>query len=65
MFLLYWIFDDQKSLPRKINTVNPLYFIIDKINVYIEEDNGNTYLTLVPTDESKDMPKAYEELEQS
>ena len=37
----------------KINCVNPLYFIIDKINGYIEENNGDKYLTLVPTDERK------------
>ena len=41
----------------KINGVNPLYFIIDKINGYIEESNGNKYLMLVPIDESKDTLK--------
>ena len=33
-----------------INIVNPLYFIIDNINGYVGENNGNKYLTLVPTD---------------
>ena len=33
-----------------INNVNPLYLITDKINEYTEENNGNKYLTLVPTD---------------
>ena len=37
----------------KINSINPLYLIIDKINWYIEKSNGNKYLTLVRTDESK------------
>ena len=46
----------------KINSVNPLYLLIDKINGYIGESNGNKYLTLVPTDESKDILKKYEEL---
>ena len=45
-----------------IYLVNPLYFIINKINGYIEERNKNKYLRLVPTDKSKDMPKKYEEL---
>ena len=31
--------------------------IINKINGYIEEGNGNKYLTLVPTNESKDILK--------
>ena len=45
----------------KIDSVNPLYLIIDKINGYIEKSNGKKYLTLVATDESKDTKK-HEEL---
>ena len=41
----------------KINSVNPFYLIFNKVNGYFEEINGNKYLTLVPTNESK-----YEEL---
>ena len=37
----------------KINSVNPLYLIIDKEDGYIEESNGNKYLTLVFTDKNK------------
>ena len=33
----------------KINAINPLYLIIDKVSGYIEESNGNKYLTLLPT----------------
>ena len=33
--------------------VNPLYLIINMINGYIGVTNGNKYLALVPTDESK------------
>ena len=46
----------------KINSVNPLYFIINEINGWIEESNGNKYLTLVFTYESKDIMKKFEEL---
>ena len=42
--------------------VNPLYFIIDKITGCIEEKNENKYLTLVPTDESKDTLNKFEKL---
>ena len=38
----------------KINTVNPLYLIFNRVNRYFEEINGNKYLTLVPTSESKE-----------
>ena len=39
----------------KINSVNPLYLIIDQIDGYIEEYNENKYLTLVLTDKSKEL----------
>ena len=37
--------------------VNPLYLIINKINGYTGESNGNNYITLVPTYESKQIIK--------
>ena len=41
----------------KINSVNPLYLIIHKVNGYFEEINKNKYLTLVPTNERKKITK--------
>ena len=38
----------------KIYHVNPLYLIFRYVNGYFEEINGNEYLTLVPTNESKE-----------
>ena len=35
---------------RKINSVNPLQFIIDKADGYTEENNENKHLALVFTD---------------
>ena len=46
----------------KINSIDPLHLIINKINGYIEERNGNKYLTIVLNAESKDKLKKYEEL---
>ena len=46
----------------KINSVIPLYFIIDKADGYIEGSNGNKYLTLVSTYKNKDILKKYAEL---
>ena len=43
------------------NSVKPLLYYRQK-NRYIEESNGNKYLALVTTDESKDTLKKYEEL---
>ena len=46
----------------KIYSANALYLIINKINGYIDEINGQKYLTLVPTNESKEILKKYEKL---
>ena len=46
----------------KIYSVNPLYLIFGRVNGYFEEINGNKYLTLVPTNESKEKIKKYGEL---
>ena len=47
---------------KKVNSANPLYLIINTINGYIEEGNGNNVFTficrtLVPADKSKDALK--------
>ena len=41
----------------KINRVNTLYLIFNKLNGYFEEINGNKYLMLVTTNESKEKIK--------
>ena len=41
----------------KINSVNPLYLIFNKVNEYFEDTNGNKYLTLVPTNDIKEKIK--------
>ena len=46
----------------KIYSVNPLYLIFRYVNGYFEEINGNKYLMLVPTSESKEKIRKYKEL---
>ena len=46
----------------KVYGVNPLYLIFNKVNGYFKEINGNKYLTLVSTNETKEKRKKYEEL---
>ena len=46
----------------KIYSVNLLYLIFRYVNGYLEEINGNKYLILVPTNESKEKIKNYEKL---
>ena len=38
------------------------YLIFNKVNGYFEETNGNKYLMLVPTNESKEKIEKYKEL---
>ena len=46
----------------KINSVNPLYLIIDNVDWYIKKSNGNKYITLVSTDKNKEVLTKYTEL---
>ena len=46
----------------KINSVNPLYLIIGEVDGYIEENNGNKYLTVASTDKNKKVLKKYTKL---
>ena len=48
--ILYW----KNSKYVKIYSANPLYLIFSNVNGYFEENNGNKYLTLVPTNENKE-----------
>ena len=43
----------------KVNSANLLYLIMSKVNEYFEEINKNKYLTLVPTNETKEIIKKY------
>ena len=42
-----------------IHSLSSLYFIVDKADGYIEESNGNKYLTLVSNDQNKEELTKY------
>ena len=46
----------------KINSVNPLYLIIDEVDGHFEEKNGNKYLILDSTDKNKEVLIKYTKL---
>ena len=54
--LIYYIGYVRKKYSNyvKVNSVNRLYFIFSKVNGYFQEINKNKYLTIVPTNESKE-----------
>ena len=54
-YIAYVTIKDSKYV--KINSVNPLYLMFNKMNGYVEEINENKYLTLVPTNERKEKIK--------
>ena len=62
--LIYYIgyvtIKDSKYI--KIYNVNPLYLMFSNMNGYFEGINKSKYLTLAPTNESKEKIKKYEEL---
>ena len=45
-----------------INSVNPLYLMINEMIGHFEEKNGNKYLVLDDVDENKEVLKKYEEV---
>ena len=47
----------------KINSLNPLYLMIDKVNGYTEEKNGSKYLIFDSADKNKEVLKRYNELQ--
>ena len=56
------MYDHQRFEIHKINSFNPLYLFINNVNGYFEEISKSKYLTLVPTNESKEKTKKYKEL---
>ena len=60
--LIYYIGYVSSKKYVNIYSVNPLYLIFRYINVYFEEINKNKYLMVVPTNESKEKIKKYEDL---
>ena len=55
--ILYYIILYYTDDYENINIVNPLYLIIGEIDVFIEESNGNKYLTFASTEENKEVLK--------
>ena len=48
--------DDYENI-YSIYSVNPLYLLVNHASGFIEEKNGNRYLTFDATDENKDLLK--------
>ena len=62
IYYIYYITIKSISDYENMNSVNPLYLIIGKVGGYIEESNGNKYLTFASTDKIKEVVIKYTEL---
>ena len=47
---------------NNINSVNPLYLMINEMTGHFEEKNENKYLVLADVDENKEVPKKCQEV---
>ena len=47
----------QKKTEYSINSVNPLYLLIDKTDGFIEEKKGDKYLNVTLTDSNSEVQK--------
>ena len=52
----------QKKPEWNVNSVNPLYLMINRIDGFIEEKNGDKYLNFADTDRISEMLKKYSEV---
>ena len=59
-YIGYVIKNDSKYV--NIHSVNPFYFIVDKVDGFIEEKKGNKYLNFAFTDNNTEVLKKYAEL---
>ena len=61
IFFIYYIAYVTIEKDLNIYSLNPLYLVFNKVNGYFEEINENKHLTLVPTNENKEIIKKYGE----
>ena len=59
---IYYIGYVTKKPEWNVNSVNPLYWIISRIDGFIEEKEGDKYLNIAPTD-SKGIKKIFRSME--
>ena len=48
----------QKRPEYGVNSVNPLYLMINRIDGFIEEKNGDKYLNIASTDRNREVLKS-------
>ena len=59
---IYYIGYVTKKPEWNVNSANPLYLMINRIDGFIEEKNGNKYLNIASTDRNSEVLKKYSEV---
>ena len=59
---IYYIGYITKNEEYKINSVNPIYLLVHRIDGFIEEKRGNKYLNIAFTDSNNEVLKKYAEV---
>ena len=59
---IYYIGYVTKKPEYKINSVNPLYLLVNRIDDFIEEKKGDKYLNIASTDRNTEVLKKYGEV---
>ena len=59
---IYYIGYVTKKLEYNVNSVNPLYLMINRIDGFVEEKNGDKYLNIASTDKNSEVLKKYAEV---
>ena len=58
-FGIYYIGYVTKKPEWSVNSVNPLYLMINRIDNFLEEKNGDKYLNIASTDRNSEVLKKY------
>ena len=59
---IYYIGYVTKKPEWNVNSVNPLYLMINRIDGFIEENNGDKYLNIAFTDRNSEVLRKYSEV---
>ena len=59
---IYYISNVTKKVEYKINSINPLYLMINRIDGFVEEKNRDKYLNVASTDRNSEVLGKYSEV---
>ena len=59
---IYYIGYVDKKTECGVNSVNPLYLMINKIDAFVEEKNGNKYLNISDSSRNNEILKKYNQV---